>query len=151
VSRLPGQHGIDERGSALLLVPAGILIVIILAAITVDASLAFMAERSAASIASAAANDAASLAIDIDHFRETGEYKIDPNIAETAEVVAASARIQAGNMFIPGTLQVQVRVIDPTQVEVIVSGQVDRFILPSFASGPQHISARAIGTIDVTP
>jgi len=87
-----GRADLNERGSALLLVPAGILIVIILAAITVDASLAFMAERSAASIASAAANDAASLAIDIEHFRETGEYKIDPDIAATAEVVAAKFR-----------------------------------------------------------
>jgi len=141
----------DERGSALLLVPAGILIVLVLTAITVDASLGFMAERSAANIASSAANDMASLGIDVDHFRETGEYRLAGDLDAAMAVVSASAQAQAGSLFIPGTLSVEINRIDLVNVEVVVRGQVDRLIMPSLTSGPFEISARATGTVDAIP
>ena len=52
--------GVNERGSVLLLFPAAVLIVIVLSAITVDSSIAFLAQRELANATAAAANDAAS-------------------------------------------------------------------------------------------
>ena len=48
-----------ERGSSLLLFPAGVLIVMVLAAMAVDTSIAFMGQRELANATAAAANDAA--------------------------------------------------------------------------------------------
>lgn len=141
----------DERASAMLLVPTGILIVLILASITVDAALGFMAERTAASIASAAANDAASLAFDTEHFRNTGQYRISSDIEAATDIVTAAAVIQAGDLFIDGTLQVRVTVLDESRVQVVVTGEVARLILPSFATGSFNIDATAIGTVDISP
>jgi hypothetical protein len=135
----------------MLLVPTGILIVLILTAITVDAALGFMAERSAASIASSAANDVASLGIDVEHFRATGEYRLSDDVQDAIDVVTASARVQAGQLFIPGSFAVEVTVIDSVTVQVVVRGEVDRLVLSSMSGGPFAISARAFGTVDTFP
>ncbi len=142
---------VDERGSALLLVPAGILIVLVLTAITVDASLGFMAERSAANIASSAANDMVSLGIDIEHFRDTGKYRLAGNLETAIAGVSANAQAQAGDLFIPGTFAMEINVVDPVNIEVVARGQVERLIMSSLTSGPFQISARAIGTADAIP
>ena len=56
--------GEGERGSALMLVPAGVLVLLLLGAIAVDSSIAFMAQRELQNAAAAAANDAAAVAVD---------------------------------------------------------------------------------------
>ena len=56
--------GVRQRGSVLLLFPAAVLIVLVLSAITVDSSIAFLAQRELANATAAAANDAASRAVD---------------------------------------------------------------------------------------
>ncbi|MGH3850168.1 MAG: hypothetical protein ACRDRT_10760 [Pseudonocardiaceae bacterium] len=53
-------YGSNQAGSALLLFPAGVLIMFVLAAMTVDLSAAFLAQRELADAASAVASDAAS-------------------------------------------------------------------------------------------
>lgn len=54
---------VDERASVLMLVPAGLLVLILLAAIAVDSSIAFMARRELDNVAASAANDAVTRAI----------------------------------------------------------------------------------------
>ena len=54
-------HG--QRGSVLMLVPAGVLVLIVLGAVAVDAAVAFLAQREVSDAAAAAANDAATYAI----------------------------------------------------------------------------------------
>ena len=52
-----------ERGSVLALVPAAVLVLVVLGALTVDAAVAFLGQRELADAAAAAANDAAGAAV----------------------------------------------------------------------------------------
>jgi hypothetical protein len=81
-----------ERGSTLLLMPAGLLIVLVLASIAVDMSLVHLRKRQAFELAAAAANDAATAGVDQGHLRTTQAYVLDPERtrAVVADVVAAS-------------------------------------------------------------
>ena len=56
--------------------PAAVLVLLTFGAISVDASIAFLAERAVVNAADAAANDAAT-AIDVDRYRATGDVVID--------------------------------------------------------------------------
>lgn len=73
-----------ERGSVLLLVPAGVLVLFVLAAIAVDFGLAFLGQRELSAAAAAAANDAAGVAVS-----DTAFYG-----ATTSEVVIEASRAQ---------------------------------------------------------
>lgn len=69
-----------ERGSALLLVPAGIFIVLVLGAIAVDLSLVHLARQDAADVAAAIADDTVTAALDQDAARNRGEYRVDERL-----------------------------------------------------------------------
>lgn len=71
-----------QRGSVLMLVPAGALVVILLGAIAFDLSLVFLRQRQAASLTADVANDLASMALDAPTFRESGTYVLDPALAD---------------------------------------------------------------------
>jgi Flp pilus assembly protein TadG len=81
----------DERGSALVLAPAGVLIVLILASIAVDMSLVHLRKRQAFDLAAAAANDAATAGADQAQLR-SGRYVLDAQASRgvVADVVATS-------------------------------------------------------------
>ena len=81
---------LSERGSVLLLFPAAVLVVIVLAAIAVDASIAFLGEREVAAAVAAAANDAATEAISDEAFYGAGRVELDP--AEVARVAEERVR-----------------------------------------------------------
>lgn len=85
-----------DRGSVLLLMPAAMMVVIVLAAIAVDLSLVRVRHEQLESVASAAANDAANL-LSIEQLRSATEpsellVSIDPSRvrAIVEEAVAAS-------------------------------------------------------------
>lgn len=82
----------DERGSSLILMPAGVLIVLVLASIAVDMAIVHLRQRQAFDLAAGAANDAATAAADEVALR-SGEFRLDPSLArEVVErVVAASS------------------------------------------------------------
>ncbi len=81
-----------DRGSALMLMPAGLLIVLVLASIAVDMSLVHLRKRQAFELAAAAANDAATAGVDQGLLRTTHDYVLDPERtrAVVTDVVAAS-------------------------------------------------------------
>ncbi len=81
-----------ERGSVLALVPAGLLVLMLLAAIAVDSSVAYLGRRELAAAADAAANDAVTYGLDEARFRETGAFALDPVRAEEAVRRALLAR-----------------------------------------------------------
>lgn len=66
-----------ERGSALLLFPAGLLILLVLAAICFDLTLAFQRKRQLVEVADGAASDAVTAGLDQAQLRATGEYCLD--------------------------------------------------------------------------
>ncbi|MGH9111724.1 MAG: hypothetical protein ACRDZN_05430 [Acidimicrobiales bacterium] len=88
---MTGRRVEADRGSVLMLVPAGVLIVFVLASIAVDMSLVHLRKRQAFDLASAAANDAASAGVDQVALR-SGSYVVDPDAARAVvdDVVAAS-------------------------------------------------------------
>lgn len=80
-----------DRGSVLLLMPAAVLVLVVLAAICVDFSIAFLGEREVANAAGAAANDVAAH-VDADHYRRTGEVRIRCDEADAIAEASFAAR-----------------------------------------------------------
>lgn len=80
-----------ERGSVLLLMPAAVLIVVVLASLAVDRAVVFGAQRDLVATAQAAANDAAAVGIDPDGVRAGGTLAYDDARIDRA-VRAAAAR-----------------------------------------------------------
>lgn len=105
---LQGSSQATEKGSALALVPAGFLVLIILAAIAVDSAVAFLGQRQLGDAVAAAANDAAAAAISNSSFYRGGQINIDPAVA--ALVVCQSIKAQGSNLQ---HLQVSIAVAGP--------------------------------------
>jgi len=130
-----------ERGSILLLMPAAVLVLLALAAVAVDASLAFLAEREVANAAAAAANDAAGAALrDSDFYRE-GRVVIDPSLAEAV----ASRSVDARSERYLHDVRVDVET-DGDRVRVTVSGRVDYLFSSALPGGPHHADVQASAT-----
>src|SRR6476469_4711078 len=84
-----------ERGSALALVPAGVLVLLILAAICVYFSSAELARRQLHDAAAGAANDAAGGGLDLLRLR-TGDWRIsvDPDLARSIAERSVEATVR---------------------------------------------------------
>jgi hypothetical protein len=89
--RRRGRRRRGDRGSVLMLVPAGLLIVLVLASIAVDMTLVHLRQRQAVDLAAAAANDAATAAADPASVR-AGDFRVDLGSAEqvVGRIVGAS-------------------------------------------------------------
>ncbi len=72
---------VKEHGSALALVPAGFLVLIILGALAVDSATAFLGQRQLGDALTAAANDAAGAGLSNPAFYGSGALVIDPGTA----------------------------------------------------------------------
>lgn len=132
-----------QRGSVLMLVPAGVLVVLLLGAVAFDLSLVFLRQRQASSVAVDLSNDLATLALDEQHLRATGEYRLD----------AALARDTAGDLLARSDLAeeatgLEVRVIGTDSVSVTVTVAVDYVFarsIPGAAEGTEvHATATAV-------
>ena len=80
------------RGSVLMLMPAALLVVFVLGSICLEFAVVSMRQRALFNAADAAANDAATAAIDPVALRTTGEIVLDPD--RVTEVIARSLRAQ---------------------------------------------------------
>lgn len=80
-----------DRASALLLFPAGFLVMIVLAAIAFDLSIVWLRQQQARSVASGVANDAVTAALDHAAWRATGDYVLDPDRARSLAIEAIDA------------------------------------------------------------
>jgi Flp pilus assembly protein TadG len=127
------------RGSALLLVPAGVLIFIILAAITVDFSHLYLAKRELHSVASAVANDAAGMGIDSVAIREGATPTEAFNLQQAREAGKASFLAQDAD----GTVEIILTTRDGRPaISVSVQKQVRYIFAPGVPGGPsQHTVA----------
>lgn len=79
-----------ERGSALMLMPVAVLIVILLGGIAVDRALLFGAQRDLVATAQAAANDAVAAGVDVGALREGDDAAIDRVAVDRAVRMAAA-------------------------------------------------------------
>lgn len=105
-----------EHGSALMLMPAGVLVVLLLGAIAFDLSVVFLRQRQASALAVDVANDLATAALDEAAFRADGIYRLDPDLADSLgrSFVRASDlwdEIAALQVTVIGTDAVEVRIV----------------------------------------
>lgn len=81
-----------DRGSVLMLVPAGFLVLILLGALAVDSAATYLAQRQLRDSLSAAANDAVTAGLSNTSFYLGGTLTLDP--AQTARAVCLSVTAQ---------------------------------------------------------
>lgn len=144
----PAGRG-ERRGSTLLLFPAAVLVVVALAAIAVDSTIAFLAERELANATAAAASDAAAAAIDDRAFYQGNRLELD------YERVEALAHERVTSSLDPARhrrLAVEARARPPEQdgcpwtVEVRASSEV-RYLFSSAVPGaPRTVRVEATST-----
>lgn len=130
----------DQRGSALALVPAGFLVLIVLGALAVDSAAMFLGQRQLGDATAAASNDAAGAAVDSAAFYHSGVVTLDPTIA--GRVVCQTLYAQASINL--SHLQVAVA-LDGNAVGVRASALVSAVFghaLPGV--GTHHVSALAV-------
>lgn len=133
-----------ERGSVLMLMPAAVLIVILLGSIAVDFAIAFLGEREALSLASAAANDAATAALDQEEFRATGAFTLDHGRAR--RVVEATLAASSSELH-DVAVEVTFPVVDGTEgVRVTITGTVDYVFARAIPGAPDGIEVEAAAT-----
>lgn len=134
-----------DRGSALMLMPAGVLIVIVLGALAVDAAILFLGERELADLSAAAANDAATLALREASFYECGRLELDEQRA--AQVAATVAAARTSDAVTLTGVDVDVRNdLDPPQVTVAAVGTVRLVFTPAVpgSSRSREVQARSV-------
>jgi hypothetical protein len=110
---------VDERGSSLILMPAGVLIVLVLASIAVDMAIVHLRQRQAFDLAAGAANDAATAAADEVALR-SGEFRLDP-----AQARAIVERVVAASSLAPEVAAPPEVVVTDEGVEVTLSLEAD--------------------------
>ena len=141
----------SERGSALLLVPAGVLIVALLGSIAVDSTAAFLAQREAEAAASSLANDLVSLAVDESSLRHQGAYRVSPSrLGRLGPWSQRIAQERLSAVFEPGSVSVAISPAGPAAVRVSVEGSARRVIgLIGNVSGraSRPVAAAAVGRV----
>ncbi len=108
-----------DRGSVLMLVPAGLLIVLVMASIAVDMSLVHLRQRQAHDLASGAANDAATAALHPTSVR-SDEVLVDHDLAE-----AVAERVVAASELATDLAGAPIVRVDGGRVEVEISLRAD--------------------------
>lgn len=128
-----------ERGSVLILVPTGFLVMILLASIAFDLSLLFLRQRQASSLAHDLANDLATLALDEPHLRASGTYRLDGTLADSlGRDLALSSDLREL------LSAVEVVLLDDDEVQVTVRLQVDYVFaraLPGARDGAEVVAS----------
>jgi hypothetical protein len=126
-----------------MLIPAAVLVLVILGAIAVDSSLAFLGQRELNTFTTQAANDAAAASLDQGAFYNQGRIAIDP---QRADDVVASLRRNIGS----SVHDVHVTVTATgNQITVSADGTVDDLfatVLPG-ARHQWHVRASSSATV----
>ena len=118
----------DERGTALVLVPAMTLVLLCLGAIAIDSTLLHAAHRQVHRVASSAAEDAAAM-IDEHELAASGQLRVDPDRANRV------ARAHLERASLPGDL-LGVRVeTGPDTVDLTVVVKVEHVLRPALRDG----------------
>ncbi len=135
-----------DRGSVLMLMPAGVLVVLLLGAMAFDLSVVFLRQRQASSLAVDVANDLATAALDEAAFRADGTYRLDPDRAEAL----------AGDFLDASELReelevVEVEVTAPDTVEVRVVLHVDYVFARSIPGTSDGTTVEASATATAVP
>jgi Flp pilus assembly protein TadG len=131
----------------LVLAPAGFLVLMILAAVSVDSAVAYLGQRQLNDAVTAAANDAATAGLSNPAFYGNGKVTLDPSASVAA--VCASMAAQGNTSLHDVHLEVGV---SGAEIEVEATARIDavfgRF-LPGF--GTRKVSALAVADAQQGP
>lgn len=122
----------SDRGSALMLMPAAVLVMLVLGAITVDLAVVRLGQRELIAAATDAANDAATVGLDQGELRAGRGYVLDPARAEAAVLASLDAK---------GLLD---RLAAPPEVTVTADGTVEVRLVRRVP----HVFAKALPGVD---
>jgi len=131
-----------ERGSALMLMPAGLLVVLVLASIAVDMTVVHLRQRQALDVAASAANDAVTAGADQTGLR-AGVYRVDPAAARRVVQRAVAASDLAPHLV--GSPRVSV---EGDTVSVSVTVRADYIFTAALPGAPD--STTVTGTASAT-
>ena len=138
---------VAERGSALALVPAGFLVLVLLASLAVDSAVAYLGQQQLHDALAAAANDAVTAGLDNASFYLHGSLVLDR--AAVAQTVCASVAAQHDSGLHDITLSVA---IEGDSVRVAGSAVVDAVFgraIPGMAR--RSVSSSAAATLASGP
>jgi hypothetical protein len=131
-----------EEGSVLALVPAGFLVLILLAALTVDSAVAYLGQEQLHDALSAAANDAVTAALDSPSFYRSGAITLDQAAAGRAVCLSVLAQNA------PALHGVQVwMAIDGDSIDLKGQAEVDSVfgrVIPGFSRHRVRASVSAV-------
>jgi hypothetical protein len=132
-----------ERGSALMLMPAAVLVFVVLGAISVDFAVAFLGEGEVSNAAAAAANDVAGAALDRDRLYADDALRLDPRGADRA----GRSAVAAAGLDDLDDIRVRVDVAaDQPVVTVTVSARVRYVFAKALPGGPEGVRVEATAT-----
>lgn len=137
------HSGRTDRGTALLLFPAGFLVILVLAAIAVDLSTTQLAQRELRRTLEVATDDAAAM-LDDDAVRATDRLTLDADAAERV------VRFEVATAHLPGPIVAGPTVVvdrDAGIVTATASIEVHPMFGPIVGGGPQTITVRAQGRL----
>jgi Flp pilus assembly protein TadG len=128
----------------MMLMPAAVLIFIVLGAICVDVAVVFLAQRELANAAAAAANDAATRALDLDEFYAEGTISVVPAEAERVAATSVAAKRLDYIDIAPPVVTVD----GVGQVTVLLTAEVGYIFAKAIPRGPTStsVSATAVAT-----
>jgi hypothetical protein len=121
----------------LLLIPACVLVVVVLASIATDMALAHLRQRQAFDLAGAAANDAVTAGVDQDRLR-AGAYDLDP-----AAVQAIVDQAVMASELAPHVVGRPVVTVDDDRVEVSIDVEVDYLFTAALPGTPDGTTVTA--------
>lgn len=125
-----------------MLMPAAVMVMIVLGAFAVDATLVFLGEREVANLAAGLANDMAGAAVDQATFYDGGDIALDPVRADRVQELTLAT-------YTPQYLDA-VRVEDVSvtgdQVTVRVSASVDYLFSAALPAAPDQAGVSAAST-----
>jgi hypothetical protein len=129
-----------------MLMPAGVLIVLLLGAISFDLSVVFLRQRQASSLAADVANDLASVALDVPTFRASGVFELDPVRADSV----GRALLDASDLAEDIT-SATITVAGPDTVTVRVTMAVDYVFAKAIPGAADGTTVTASATAVATP
>lgn len=133
-----------ERGSSLMLMPAGVLVFVILGALAVDFSNVHLSQREVISAVQGAASDAAASSYSDATFYGEGVIEIDERAAEAearASLAATDPRIRITSFD----------VTDAGLVVIEAEAPVDTIFAKALPGGPDTVTVTARASAELVP
>lgn len=117
-----------ENGTVLMLMPAAVLVLLVLAGIAFDYAHLFLAKRELSSVAEAAANDAVTFGVDQASVRTGHGYVLDERLVEQS--VAASLATSARDLRLVG--EPTIELLSPSTVRIRLTATIDYVFTRAF-------------------